>query len=176
LIQILEFSMLNFFQHVPLSALIVLGLLLWRGVRACHDRVLPVSRAILLPLVAFVLSAWNVPALMREPALVACWLLSAGVSFTICQMLHYPAALMFEAGSWCVRIPGSPLVLVLMLVLYCAHFAEAAFNTFHPVTGLPMAGRLALMLVYGSAGGIFLARLLGMIRAVAGRGLSCTGG
>jgi hypothetical protein len=164
----LEFFMLNFFQHVPLSALVVLVLLIWRGVRACHDRVLPVSRAILLPLVVLVLSVWNMPAMMREPVLAACWLLAAGASVAICQMLHYPTALMFEVGSRCVRVSGSPLVLVLMLVLYCAHFAEAAFNTIHPATGLPMVGRLALMLVYGSAGGIFLARLLGLIRAVAG--------
>jgi len=168
--------MLNFFHHVPLSAFIVLALLLWRGVRACRERVLPVSRAILLPLAVLVLSAWNMPVMMREPAWGACWLLAAGASFAICQVLHYPAALMFDARSRCIRIPGSPLMLVLLLVLYCAHFAEAAFNTIYPVMGLPMAGRLALMLVYGSAAGIFLARLFGMIRAVAGRGVSCTGG
>ncbi len=164
--------MLNFFQHVPLSASVVLVLLLWRGVRACHDRVFPVSRAFLLPLVVLVLSVWNMPAIMREPALAACWLLSAGVSFTICQLLHYPTALMVDCASRCVRIPGSPLMLVLMLVLYCAHFAAAAFNAIYPATDMPMAGRLALMLVYGSTGGIFLARLFGLIRAVAGWGPS----
>lgn len=164
--------MLNFFHHVPLSALIVLGWLLWRGVRACRERVLPVSRAILLPLVVMVLSAWNMPVMMREPVLGACWLLAAGASFSICQMLLDPPMLTLEGGRRCVRIAGSPLMLVLLLVLYCAHFAEAAFNTIHPVTGLPMTGRLVLMLVYGSAGGIFLARLFGMIRAVAGRGPS----
>lgn len=163
--------MVNFFQHVPLSALIVLGWLIWRGVRACHDSVLPVSRAIFLPLVVWALSVWTMLATAHEPVLPVCWLLAAGSSFGACRMLHYPALPVFEDGSRRVRVAGSPLMLLLMLTLYCAHFASAAFNAMHPGMDMPMAGRLGLMLVYGSAAGVFQARLLGLARLAAERGL-----
>jgi len=164
--------MVEFMQHVPLSAILILGWLVWKGLRACRDAMLPVSRAVLWPLAMLTWSVWHVVTSAHDPMLSVCWLLAAGTVFAVCRCLRYPAGLTIDSSSGCVRVTGSPVVLVLMLVLYLAHFVEEAFKATHPHATVPMGLLSGFAIVYGGVAGVFIARLFELTRLVVRQGLS----
>lgn len=161
--------MSGFVQHVPLSAVLILVVLIWRGSLACRDKVLPVSRAFLLPFVMLGWSLWHIAA-TQPGSMLLCWGGSAVVMAAVCRGLRYPGGLLLDSTGRSVFVQGSPVSLVLMLLLYAAHFVEGAFRAMHQGVEVPAALMCGVTLVYGSVAGVLLARLFKLTGLIARKG------
>ncbi|GAB4056846.1 DUF6622 family protein [Uliginosibacterium sediminicola] len=155
-------------SHTPIWVFGVLCLLLAFGGMQSFTRSLSVKRALIVPLA---MSLWSLSLLMSRlagspafSAAVLSWCGAVALSVLFSGLIGYPRGLQLEAGGRKVRVPGSLVPLVLMLMIFCARFISAVMLAREPAWRDSLGFGLGFSVFYGLISGVFLARALGVWR------------
>ncbi|HEX5126254.1 MAG TPA: DUF6622 family protein [Rhodocyclaceae bacterium] len=159
--------MIQFLQHVPLWVYGVFLFLVAAGVSQLRDRSVSARRAVLMPLAMML---WSASKLVTSPQTAStaglAWGLALGFSLLICLLAGYPRGIAMEASGRSLRMSGSALPLVLMMLVFVVRFVATALAIRQPQLAASAPFASGFGLVYGLISGIFFARAIGVLRVV----------
>jgi hypothetical protein len=155
-------------SHTPIWVFGVLCLLLVFGGMQRFTRSVSVKRAIIVPLA---MCLWSLSLLMSRladspafSAAVLSWCGAVALSVLLSWLIAYPHGLLLEDAGRRVRVPGSFVPLLLMLLIFCARFISAVMLVREPAWRDALSFALGFSVLYGLISGVFLARALGVWR------------
>lgn len=162
--------MLNILQHTPLWAFLILAVVVTCGVSARFDRVVPVRKAVALPLLMLAWSLWRMLAMPQQAVLITlAWFVSAALAFLCCRKRGWPRGLLLDASAENLYVPGSSLIPLVMGLLFLSHFSSEVIRGMYPAWGGSTPVSAGFALVYGSVSGLFFARAVAIWQLVASR-------
>ncbi|MTW14203.1 hypothetical protein GM658_26670 [Pseudoduganella eburnea] len=147
-------------SHTPAYVWAILGFLVYRGVAASRDRILPVRQVFILPLVMLALGLQStVNGFGLASPAGAAWLLglAAGVAM-MWKGAGQGAVLDRAAGT--VQLRGSWLPMALMMTIFVGKFAMAVALAAQPGLRASLAFALPACALFGAFSGAFMARPL----------------
>jgi uncharacterized membrane protein YfcA len=156
--------MLMLIKNTPTWVWILLIFLILRGIKALQDREMRPDRLFLLPIVFFV---WSVYAVLLETTFQASALLALAVGIVTGIAVGWvlwcsQPRLRTKPGTDLVINPGSPFILVLILITFCTKFALSATLATHPPLLYSFSFNLLFGFVSGLLDGIFWGRTLNL--------------
>ncbi len=163
---------LQIVSSTPVWVWALLAFLIYRGLAARADRVVPFWNMFILPLVMLGLSLQDVLVRFGGAFALAVWLAFLALG-TIAALKHArPDSVRADPLRRTVSLRGSPMPLMLMMTLFAVKYAAAVMLTLQPEL-LQMPAFVAVTCgFYGMFSGIFVGQLLHactIYRAAVGR-------
>ncbi|TWI70234.1 hypothetical protein IP91_01318 [Pseudoduganella lurida] len=156
-------------QHIlsrtPTFVWIILGVLVWRGIAASRDRIVPVRQLFILPLALLALSVSDLSSRFGLHGLPpVAWL--AGAAATALLAANVPSTLRIERATGLAFVPGSWLPLALMMTIFATKYALAILSATHPELLARTGFAIAACTLSGALSGILPGRMLHAMRAL----------
>ena len=153
-------------QKTPFWVWGVLALLVGLGLLQSRPRSLGVRRVVLLPLGMTALSLHGTfntfPPATRSWVM---WLGAAAVSATWFATAAMPAGVRFDARRQVLELPGSWQPMALMMAIFFTRYVVAVVLAMAPELTQDTATAAIVSSIYGALSGVFLGRMLRMLRA-----------
>src|SRR4051794_31947379 len=156
-------SLISLITQTPAWVFALLAVLAVLGVQALKDRLLPLWRVLMVPVVFI---GWGLAALLLQPVvswvLVADWLASAALGIAI-GFMTTPKNQFEVTSPRTIAVKGSALPLVRNLVIFTAKYALTATMLVQPMLRRTLAPWD--IAVSGLAAGYFIGTLIHLMRA-----------
>lgn len=150
-------------QHTPVWVYALLLALIALGVSQAFTRSMSLLRSALLPLALLGLSLAGVlSSFGRQPLALLAW---AGGLAAVVATLHGrfdTSAVRCDAATRSLRVPGSWLPLVLLMLVFGLKFAVGVALAMHPDLHTHVAFALSTSAAYGLFSGVFLSRAIAL--------------
>jgi uncharacterized protein DUF6622 len=139
--------------------------LLGFGLHQSRPRVVPLARAMALPLAMIVLSAYGVvSAFGWSLAGASAWAAAVAVAVYANRFLRYPRGVRFEPATRSLSVPGSWVPLSLMMAIFFTKYAVGVTLARTPGVSTAAAFVVPVSAAYGLLSGFFLAGALSIWR------------
>ncbi len=145
--------------NTPRWVWILLGALLWIGLKQATARSASLKRITLMPLAMTALSLYGtVNVFGADPLNLGVWLLAASLTATGVLAQNLPAATRYDPATQRFSLPGSWVPLVLILGIFITKYVVGATTTLHPELARDAGFSMVFCALYGGFSGVFLAR------------------
>lgn len=123
------------------------------------------TQLLILPLVLLGLGLSSLfAAFTAQPVLAALWLAALGTAASLGLRLPVASGTRWDAARGRLRLAGSWLPMVLILVVFSLRYSAAVGFALHPAWRQDLAVQVPLCLAFGALSGLFLGRALGLRR------------
>jgi hypothetical protein len=151
--------------HTPAFVWLILGVLVWRGIAASRDRIIPLRQLFVLPLALLALSATDLASRFGLHGMpLTGWL--AGLAAALLLAWQSPVTLRIDRATQRVFVPGSWLTLALLLAIFATKYALAIVAATRPELLAQTAFATAACALCGAFSGTLLGRALHALRAL----------
>jgi hypothetical protein len=151
--------------NTPLWVWVLLAFLLFLGIRALRPATVPVWRAAILPVIFF---AWGMAGLYALYGLGAMqalvWAAALGIGAGIGLVIAGLQPVRADKVRHLVQIPGGPLTLVLILLIFATKYEFGFLHATQPSLFAEPRIWLAEVAVSGLLAGMFVGRFAGLWR------------
>lgn len=145
--------------HTPIYVWLLLAFLVSRGIAASRDRVLPLRRVFVIPVVLLGLSLQDMAGRFGlDGAALAGWLAGAAAGGLLAW--HGTAAAAVDRAAGTVLQRGSWWPLALMLATFMTKYVVAVACVIHPALAQQTGFTLTVCALYGVFNGVFAGRAL----------------
>lgn len=157
-------------KHTPSWVFGLFFVLLGLGISRARACVVPLARAIAVPIVMIVLSLSGVITAFHgsSTGLVA-WMGAVGLTVGVSQRLGYTRGAVFDPVTRLLSIPGSWLPLLLMMGIFFIKYGVAITLARNPALASVPVFIASASMVYGLVSGIFLAGAISVWKATTHR-------
>lgn len=157
--------MLEIFQKTPVWVWVLFGLLIVLGYMQTKERALPLTRALIIPLVMFFLSLQGVISLFGFGLGVVAWAFGMGLLSKITLGHKVVKSVIYEPQKKLFIIQGSWVWFwVIMGIFWLKYILSVIFNVAAELLNIPWVF-LSASFCLGGLSGLFLARVIAMYRA-----------
>ncbi len=151
-------------RHTPLWVWGLLAALLALGAVQMRERRVSRARLFVLPAVLLVLGLFSTATSFVHTALALAgwalaWLLGTGLGLR----LPRPAGAAWDADRRTLRLPGSALPLLLIVIVFTLRYVGSVALVMHPPWRGSAAVALSMAAAYGALGGVLLGRMLALL-------------
>lgn len=167
-------NILNVLQSTPWWVFALFALLMWLGFQALRPRALPIWRLLIVPAVFI---GWGVTSLALQavstPMLIVGWSVAAVIGAAIGWTTTRLEGVRIDRARRSVSLPGSPLPLIRILLIFAAKYGLAIAVAIAPALRADLA--VWDIAVSGAAAGYFLgwlARLASAYRRTTAQNLA----
>lgn len=145
----------------PLWVWPLFAYLLINGFKALYARTVPWYSVALFPLILLVLQIRTLTAALYEYGVfyLLGWLLAFGVAAGVGYALFSSRDVIAHRKQGTITIPGSPLILILVLVIFCTRYVFGYLAAVQPELCATPGFTLLQLLVGGIFGGLFFGRM-----------------
>jgi hypothetical protein len=153
-------------QHTPTTVWAILAGLIALGLLQSVPRAVSLRRVVVLPLAITALSVHGtVSSFPAAPWSWVLWVGAAGVTATWFATADMPAGAQFDATRRVFHMPGSWQPMVLMMAIFAIRYAVGVVLGRSPALIHDPAAAAMVASVYGALSGVFLGRMVRMVRA-----------
>ncbi|WP_246432490.1 MULTISPECIES: DUF6622 family protein [Xenorhabdus] len=151
-------------KNTPVWVWVLLVFLVFRGIKALDDREMHPSRLFLLPILFFI---WAVYSVLHETVFQVSALLAlivgilAGIAIGWKLWNSQPRLRQKPESDLIIR-QGTPLTLILILIIFCVKFILSAMIAIHPLLMHSLSFNLLFGFVGGLSDGIFWGGMLNL--------------
>ena len=159
--------LIEILNHTPTWVYALLAALLLLGWSQTKMRAVPVWRTALMPAAMLGLAGYGViSAFGASVQVVGVWLGGVALAPVIAAALLRPTAgLAYDPRTQCMTLPGSWVPMALILLIFCVRYVVNVALAVAPDLRVEPSFLMPVCLVYGVMSGIFLARVIGTLRA-----------
>lgn len=155
----------NILSHTPVWVWGLLAALMALGLSQTRQRQVAPWRLLMLPLVLLGMGLWSmVPGFMALPLTAPAWLAALGAGTALLAGRAAPAGTTWLPATQRLRLPGSWMPMLLILVVFVLRYAANVGMAFNPGWRHAPEVLLPLALLYGGLGGLFLGRALALLK------------
>lgn len=155
---------INILSHTPVWVGGLLAALVALGFSQTRQRHVARWRLLMLPLVLLGLGLWSMaPSFIALPLSALVWLAAFGAGAALLASRPAPAAATWLPAEQRLRLPGSWLPMLLMLVVFVFRYGANVGMAFNPGWRHAPELLLPLALLYGGCSGLFLGRALALL-------------
>jgi ABC-type amino acid transport system permease subunit len=148
-------------RQTPVWVWILFAYLLIRGVQALQGSVISLHRLAIVPVVFAVWGLWGVATTFHDPGLSALvWSASFALGLALGVFRTARTPIQVDRSAGLIALPGSPMVLVLVLVVFCVKYALGAWAAIQPSATAMLPFMVSDIGVTGLVAGMFAGRLL----------------
>jgi hypothetical protein len=153
-------------RRTPPWVWLVLAGLLTLGATRLRTRHMSRPRLLLLPLVLCGLGLFSTLGNFTPAATaLAAWAAAFAAGLWLGRRLPLPAGLRWDPASRQLQLPGSVLPLLMIVTIFTLRYAGTVSLVLHPDWRASAAVALPMAAAYGAIAGMFLGRVLGLLRA-----------
>jgi hypothetical protein len=148
-------------RGTPVWVWVLFAYLVVRGTRALQGSVTTLGRLAVVPIVFSAWGLWSVATQSRDPGLTGLiWAASFVVGASLGALRTARMPIQVDRSAGLVALPGSPMVLVLVLVVFCVKYALGAWAAIQPSATQTPAFMIYDVGITGLVAGMFAGRLL----------------
>ena len=156
---------INIFSHTPVWVWGLLAALMVLGFSQTHQRDVAPWRLLMLPLVLLGLGLWSMaPGFIAMPLTAFAWLAALGTGVALQAGLSAPIGTTWLPAAQRLRLPGSWMPLLLILIVFVVRYGANVGMAFNPGWRYAPELLLPLALIYGGCSGLFLGRALALFK------------
>ena len=156
---------INIFSHTPVWVWGLLAALMVLGFSQTHQRDVAPWRLLMLPLVLLGLGLWSMaPGFIAMPLTAFAWLAALGTGVALQAGLSAPIGTTWLPAAQRLRLPGSWMPLLLILIVFVVRYGANVGMAFNPGWRYAPELLLPLALLYGGVSGLFLGRALALLK------------
>jgi hypothetical protein len=135
--------------------------LMFRGAQALQGSVTSLPRLAIVPVVFAAWGLWSTATHSHEPGLTGLvWAASFVIGAALGALRTTRTPIQVDRSAGLVALPGSPMVLVLVLVVFSVKYALGAWSAIQPGAVQTPAFMISDVGVTGAVAGMFVGRLL----------------
>lgn len=146
--------------HTPLYVWAILALLVYRGVIAMRDRDMAIRKLFIIPAIMLALSLQDIVAKFGGGMLALCAWGGAAVLVTLLACRYGSAGASAGATPGTLRVHGSAVPLLMMMLIFLTKYATAVTLATHPAAGQDAPFAALACALFGVGNGYFLGRLV----------------
>ncbi len=155
----------NILSHTPVWVWGLLAALMALGVSQTRQRHVAPWRLLMLPLVLLGLGLWSMaPGFTALPLTALVWLAALGAGTALLAGRPAPVGTTWLPAAQRLRLPGSWMPMLLILVVFALRYAANVGMAFNPGWCHAPELLLPLALLYGGSSGLFLGRALALLK------------
>ncbi len=155
----------NILSHTPVWVWGLLAALMVLGLSQTRQRHVAPWRLLMLPLVLLGLGLWSMaPGFMALPLTALVWLAALGAGVALMAGRTAPAGTTWLPAAQHLRLPGSWMPMLLILVVFALRYAANVGMAINPGWRHAPTLLLPLALLYGGFSGLFLGRALALLK------------
>lgn len=152
-------------SHTPVWVWGLLTALMALGLSQTRQRRVAPSRLLMLPLVLLGLGLWSMaPGFMALPLAASVWLAALGAGVALLAGRPAQAGAEWLPAEQRLRIPGSWMPMLLILVIFSLRYAANVGMAINPGWRSAPEVLLPLALLYGGFSGLLLGRALALLK------------
>lgn len=156
---------INILSHTPVWVWGLLAALMALGSSQTRQRDVAPWRLLMLPLVLLGLGLWSLaPGFIAMPLTALVWLTALGAGVALLVGRPSPVGTAWLPATQRLRLPGSWMPLLLILIVFVVRYAANVGMAFNPGWRHAPELLLPLALIYGGCSGLFLGRALALFK------------
>ncbi len=148
----------------PWWVYLLLIYLVFRGVKALKPQIVSVKKIFILPLIFCILSLYRLISTYQGFRDLIVWLFFIIIGYIVGWGLAHSLRIRIDRRKLLLRMPGSPIILVLVLLVFATRYFFGAYSAMHPDAKDNFLFHSANLLSSGFITGIFLGRFFAILK------------